>query len=101
MAEELSITEYAVLGLLTFGERSGYELDALAKQTIGFFWRPAKSSSTSCCRGWSTADSPPPRRSRRRSVPTRPSIGSLREESTSYAQEPRLRGRCMTGRGEP
>jgi PadR family transcriptional regulator, regulatory protein AphA len=43
MAEELSITEYAVLGLLTFGERSGYELDALAKQTIGFFWRPAKS----------------------------------------------------------
>jgi DNA-binding PadR family transcriptional regulator len=43
MAEELSITESAVLGLLTFGERSGYELDALAKQTIGFFWRPAKS----------------------------------------------------------
>src|SRR5919198_4399985 len=43
MAEELSYTEYAVLGLLTFGERSGYELDALAKRTIGFFWRPAKS----------------------------------------------------------
>src|SRR5919198_227594 len=43
MAEELSYTEYAVLGLLTFGERSGYDLDALAKRTIGFFWRPAKS----------------------------------------------------------
>ena len=43
MAEQLSYTEYAVLGLLTLGERSGYELDALAKRTIGFFWRPAKS----------------------------------------------------------
>src|ERR671934_2730282 len=43
MAKELSYTEYAVLGLLTFGERSGYDLDALAKRTIGFFWRPAKS----------------------------------------------------------
>jgi DNA-binding PadR family transcriptional regulator len=43
MAEQLSYTEYAVLGLLTFGERSGYELNALANRTIGFFWRPAKS----------------------------------------------------------
>jgi PadR family transcriptional regulator AphA len=43
MAEQLSHTEYAVLGLLTFGERSGYELNALANRTIGFFWRPAKS----------------------------------------------------------
>ena len=43
MAEELSYTEYAVLGLLTFGERSGYEINALAHRTIGFFWRPAKS----------------------------------------------------------
>ena len=43
MAEQLSTTEYAVLGLLTFGERSGYELDALASQTIGYFWHPAKS----------------------------------------------------------
>lgn len=43
MEEQLSYTEYAVLGLLTFGECSGYELDALAKRTIGFFWRPAKS----------------------------------------------------------
>jgi DNA-binding PadR family transcriptional regulator len=43
MAQQLSTTEYAVLGLLTFGERSGYELDALAKRTIGYFWHPAKS----------------------------------------------------------
>ena len=40
---ELSTTEYAVLGLLTFGERSGYELDKLAQRSIGYFWRPAKS----------------------------------------------------------
>src|SRR3954447_16921321 len=40
---ELSDTEYAVLGLLTFGERSGYELDKLAGRSIGYFWRPAKS----------------------------------------------------------
>ena len=39
----LSDTEYAVLGLLTFGERSGYELDKLARCSIGYFWRPAKS----------------------------------------------------------
>jgi PadR family transcriptional regulator, regulatory protein AphA len=43
LAEQLSYTEYAVLGLLTFGDRSGYDLDALANRTIGFFWRPAKS----------------------------------------------------------
>jgi PadR family transcriptional regulator, regulatory protein AphA len=39
----LSDTEYAVLGLLTFGERSGYELDKLSQRSIGYFWRPAKS----------------------------------------------------------
>jgi PadR family transcriptional regulator, regulatory protein AphA len=40
---ELSDTEYAVLGLLTFGERSGYELDKLARRRIGYFWQPARS----------------------------------------------------------
>lgn len=39
----ISDTEYAVLGLLRFGERSGYELDKLAERSIGYFWRPAKS----------------------------------------------------------
>ncbi|HLM36193.1 MAG TPA: helix-turn-helix transcriptional regulator [Gaiellaceae bacterium] len=43
MATQLSDTEYAVLGLLTFGERSGYELDKLARRSIGYFWQPAKS----------------------------------------------------------
>jgi PadR family transcriptional regulator, regulatory protein AphA len=42
-AGPLSDTEYAVLGLLTFGERSGYELDKLAGRSIGYFWQPAKS----------------------------------------------------------
>src|SRR5439155_25868944 len=39
----LSDTEYAVLGLLTLGERSGYELDKLTQRSIGYSWRPAKS----------------------------------------------------------
>jgi len=32
-----------VLGLLTFGEQSGYDLLGLAKQSVGFFWTPARS----------------------------------------------------------
>jgi DNA-binding PadR family transcriptional regulator len=43
MRNGLSDTEYAVLGLLTLGERSGYELDKLTQRSIGYFWRPAKS----------------------------------------------------------
>src|SRR3954451_18142619 len=43
MSLPLADTEYAVLGLLTHGERSGYELDKLAQRSIGYFWRPAKS----------------------------------------------------------
>ena len=43
MSSGLSDTEYAVLGLLTLGERSGYELDKLTRRSIGYFWRPAKS----------------------------------------------------------
>jgi PadR family transcriptional regulator AphA len=39
----LSLSEYAVLGLLADGPLSGYELDKRAEQTIGYFWRPAKS----------------------------------------------------------
>jgi PadR family transcriptional regulator AphA len=35
-------TEVAVLGLLTGGERSGYDLLRRAEQSIGFFWTPAK-----------------------------------------------------------
>jgi PadR family transcriptional regulator AphA len=40
---ELSTTSFAVLGLLTFGEMSGYDVMKLAEQSIGHFWSPAKS----------------------------------------------------------
>ena len=40
---DLSTTSYAVLGLLTFGEMSGYDLVKLVESSIGFFWTPAKS----------------------------------------------------------
>jgi PadR family transcriptional regulator AphA len=36
-------TSYAVLGLLTFGEMSGYDVTKVAEQSIGFFFTPAKS----------------------------------------------------------
>jgi DNA-binding PadR family transcriptional regulator len=39
----LSLSEYAVLGLLADGPLSGYELHKRAEGTIGYFWRPAKS----------------------------------------------------------
>jgi len=39
----LTATEYAVLGLLSFGENSGYDLQKLADRSVGYFWTPAKS----------------------------------------------------------
>ena len=39
----LTPTEYAVLGLLTWGEKSGYDLQKSAEQSVGYFWTPAKS----------------------------------------------------------
>jgi PadR family transcriptional regulator AphA len=42
-ARELPTTSYAVLGLLTFGEMSGYDLTKVADQSIAFFFTPAKS----------------------------------------------------------
>lgn len=42
--EGLPTTAYAVLGLLSFGEMSGYDLKALADYSIAnFFWSPARS----------------------------------------------------------
>jgi DNA-binding PadR family transcriptional regulator len=42
--QALTLTEGAVLGLLTLeGERSGYDLLQLAKRSVGYVWRPAKS----------------------------------------------------------
>jgi PadR family transcriptional regulator, regulatory protein AphA len=43
MEEKLGTTSYAVLGLLTFGPMSGYELLKLAEQSIAHFWSPARS----------------------------------------------------------
>lgn len=40
---ELTPTEYAVLGLLTRGEKSGYDLQKFAARSVGYFWTPAKS----------------------------------------------------------
>ena len=39
----LTDTEYAVLGLLTHGARSGYDIAQAAKRTVGYFWTPARS----------------------------------------------------------
>jgi PadR family transcriptional regulator AphA len=41
--DRLSPTTYAILGLLTFGEMSGYDVMKLAERSIGHFWTPAKS----------------------------------------------------------
>jgi DNA-binding PadR family transcriptional regulator len=41
--DELTTTEYAVLGLLADGERSGYDLARVAARTIGHIWVPSRS----------------------------------------------------------
>jgi DNA-binding PadR family transcriptional regulator len=45
MAETIpvSTTEGAVLGLLAFGERSGYELARLASRSVAYLWTPSRS----------------------------------------------------------
>ena len=39
----LSTTELAILGLLSYGERSGYEIKKAAEASVGYVWTPAKS----------------------------------------------------------
>jgi PadR family transcriptional regulator AphA len=39
----VSATEAAVLGLLAAGDRSGYDLQQLARGSVGYFWAPARS----------------------------------------------------------
>jgi PadR family transcriptional regulator AphA len=41
--DQLTTTEYAVLGLLSYGERSGYDLARAAARTIGPLWAPSRS----------------------------------------------------------
>lgn len=40
---DLPSSTYAILGLLTFGEMSGYDLSKLVDRTVGHFFSPAKS----------------------------------------------------------
>jgi PadR family transcriptional regulator AphA len=40
---ELTTTEAAVLGLLSHGPRSGYDLRKAVESSVGYFWAPAKS----------------------------------------------------------
>ena len=40
---ELTATEAALLGLLTEGERSGYDLRKRIERSVAYFWAPAKS----------------------------------------------------------
>jgi DNA-binding PadR family transcriptional regulator len=40
---QLSVTEGAVLGLLAFGERSGYDLAQLASNSVAHLWTPSQS----------------------------------------------------------
>src|SRR5918996_6591185 len=39
----LTATECAVLGLLSKGERSGYDLAKKAERSVGYVWAPARS----------------------------------------------------------
>jgi PadR family transcriptional regulator AphA len=39
----LSLTEGAVLGLIAFGERSGYDLARLAENSVAHIWTPSQS----------------------------------------------------------
>jgi PadR family transcriptional regulator AphA len=43
MAKTLTTSEHTILGLLSFGEKSGYELLRFADRSVGFMWAPAKS----------------------------------------------------------
>jgi DNA-binding PadR family transcriptional regulator len=40
---KLTTTEYAVLGLLAFGERSGYDLARAASRSTDYMWAPSRS----------------------------------------------------------
>ena len=41
--ERLTTTEYAILGLLTFGDASGYDLSRFASRSVGYMWAPSRS----------------------------------------------------------
>lgn len=41
--DSLPITTWAILGMLTFGAKSGYDLSKMVEKSIGHFFSPAKS----------------------------------------------------------
>jgi PadR family transcriptional regulator AphA len=41
--DSLPVTTWAILGMLTFGAKSGYDLSKMVEQSIGHFFSPAKS----------------------------------------------------------
>lgn len=41
--DPLTTAEYAVLGLLSYGELSGYDLSRAAARTLGYSWAPSRS----------------------------------------------------------
>lgn len=43
MRPQPSTTELAILGLIAFEERSGYDLARLAEQSVGYLWTPSRS----------------------------------------------------------
>ena len=55
MGVKISATDAALLGLLTRGELSGYDLQRAAETTGGFFWAPAKSRIYAVLRNSSSA----------------------------------------------
>jgi DNA-binding PadR family transcriptional regulator len=60
MGARISATDAALLGLLTRGELSGYDLQREAESRGGFFWAPAKSRIYAVLprlveRGWATS----------------------------------------------
>jgi PadR family transcriptional regulator AphA len=62
----LPATSYAILGLLTFGEMSGYDLTKFVDRSVGHFMTPAKSQIYSELRrlvalGWTTEREVPQR----------------------------------------
>ncbi len=77
----LSDTASAVLGLLTFGPRSGYDLLKLAESSIGFFWTPARSQVYSELRRLS-------------------SLGLVSEERVVQEDRPSKRVYSLTAEGE-
>jgi hypothetical protein len=77
--DELTTTEYAVLALLSYGERSGYDLARAAKRTMGPAWAPSRSQIYKVLPrlvGWDLAESREVRAGLRSERVSRPTVRS-------------------------